>query len=98
MFVAAWCVFQALRNWLQTQTMFNMFFLLIAISAVLRSFSETDLAIEFGAVMIYICAARFGVPQPEALEQSSRNTHAPSGVARVRRGRLPKLNEWRGRP
>jgi exopolysaccharide production protein ExoQ len=77
-FVAAWCVLQAARNWFSKQTMFNFYFLLVALLTVLRSNGESDFGVEFGAVMIFIAAARMGAPQPEArdLPQASKPVFA----------------------
>lgn len=59
-FVAAWGLWCAVRNWLRNQTLINSFFLIISILIIIRSNTEIDLAMELGGtfILFFIAAVR----------------------------------------
>jgi exopolysaccharide production protein ExoQ len=79
-FLAAWGVWNAVRTWIKSQTLFNFTFLVFGIMIVIRSQTEIDLALELGAtaVLFFIGAAR-----KENLRASRTQPSATSRTARA---------------
>lgn len=75
--LATWALFNALRNWVQKQDLFNMGFATLAILIVIRSNTEVDLALEFGnIILLYVAAMRRNEPVavPDLSQQNRPET------------------------
>jgi exopolysaccharide production protein ExoQ len=59
-FLATWGLWSAARNWMRNQTLINGAFLIIALTVIIRSNAESDLASELGgtAILFYLSAVR----------------------------------------
>jgi exopolysaccharide production protein ExoQ len=59
-FLATWGMWSAARNWMRNQNLINGAFLIIALTVIIRSNAEADLAAELGgtAILFFISAVR----------------------------------------
>jgi exopolysaccharide production protein ExoQ len=82
--LVAWAFLSTLRNWLRTQTHYNAFFLVMAISEVIRCNAEVDLALELNtiAILFYIGALRRDTPLKAAAPPPQPAPFEPPANAR----------------
>lgn len=93
-FLATWCLYNAVKTWIFSQNTLNGFFLIITALVVIRSNTETDLNTELSGtlVLLFVAAARGALakekptPTPTPAPPTSPGAawgHSPPAAART---------------